>query len=89
MTKDTAGQKEMLSQFFRVEDIFDFDNIGFTNTVETTKVEGEKLEEERHLVFFCFSFCPVPTVMLDPWGIMISTLRRAFLLLQELLMLNE
>ena len=38
MTKDTAGQKEMLSQFFRVEDIFDFDNIGFTNTVETTKV---------------------------------------------------
>ena len=38
MTKDTVGQKEVLKQFFRVEDMFDFDNIGFTNTVETTKV---------------------------------------------------
>jgi len=37
MTKDTVGQKEVLKQFFRVEDMFDFDNIGFTNTVETTK----------------------------------------------------
>ena len=38
MTKDTVGKKEVLKQFFRVEDMFDFDNIGFTNTVETTKV---------------------------------------------------
>ena len=37
MSKDTAGQKETLQQFFRVEDMFDFDNIGFTNTVGTTK----------------------------------------------------
>eukprot|EP00092_Neocalanus_flemingeri_P005988 GFUD01006450.1.p2 GENE.GFUD01006450.1~~GFUD01006450.1.p2 ORF type:complete len:131 (-),score=46.08 GFUD01006450.1:84-434(-) len=37
MNKDTVGQKEVLNQFFKVEDMFDFDNIGFTNTVETTK----------------------------------------------------
>ena len=37
MSKDTVGQKETLKQFFRVEDMFDFDNIGFTNTVGTTK----------------------------------------------------
>merc|ERR1719500_528118 len=37
MTKDTVGQKETLKQFFRAEDMFDFDNIGFTNTVGTTK----------------------------------------------------
>ena len=39
MIKETVGQKEMLNQFFRVEDMFDFDNLGFTNTVDTTKVE--------------------------------------------------
>jgi len=33
MNKETAGQKEMVRQFFRVEDMFDFDNLGFTNTV--------------------------------------------------------
>ena len=38
MTKEMPGQKEMLTQFFRVEDMFDFDNLGFTNTVENTKV---------------------------------------------------
>eukprot|EP00090_Calanus_glacialis_P001256 TRINITY_DN10871_c0_g1_i1.p1 TRINITY_DN10871_c0_g1~~TRINITY_DN10871_c0_g1_i1.p1 ORF type:complete len:117 (-),score=27.67 TRINITY_DN10871_c0_g1_i1:83-433(-) len=37
MNKETVGQKEMLKQFFRVEDMFDFDNVGFTNTVDTTK----------------------------------------------------
>jgi len=37
MSKETVGQKEMVNQFFRVEDMFDFDNLGFTNTVDTTK----------------------------------------------------
>ena len=38
MNKETAGQKEMVRQFFRVEDMFDFDNLGFTNTVGKYKV---------------------------------------------------
>ena len=29
--------KEKLSQFYRVEDMFDFDNIGFSNTVDEVK----------------------------------------------------
>jgi len=37
MCKETVGQKEKLSQFFKVADMFDFDNIGFTNTVGMTK----------------------------------------------------
>lgn len=37
MTKETAGTKEVLGQYFRVEDMFDFDNMGFTNTVENIK----------------------------------------------------
>ena len=43
MNKETVGQKEMLKQFFRVEDMFDFDNVGFTNTVDTTKVRMVKV----------------------------------------------
>ena len=35
--KDTAGQKETLKGFYRVGDMFDFDNLGFTNTVGTIK----------------------------------------------------
>ena len=38
MNKETAGQKEVVRQFFRVEDMFDFDNLGFTNTVGKYKV---------------------------------------------------
>jgi len=37
MSKETVGQKEAVNQFYRVEDMFDFDNVGFTNTVDTTK----------------------------------------------------
>jgi len=37
MKKDTAGTAELLDQFYRVEDMFDFDNMGFTNTVEHIK----------------------------------------------------
>jgi len=37
MTKGQEGEKEVVSQFYRVEDMFDFDNIGFTNTVENKK----------------------------------------------------
>jgi len=29
--------KEKLSQFYRVEDMFDFDNVGFSNTVDNMK----------------------------------------------------
>ena len=35
--KDREGDKEILKEFFRVEDMFDFDNLGFTNTVENRK----------------------------------------------------
>ena len=35
--KDSAGVKETVKNFFRVEDMFMFDNLGFTNTVNTTK----------------------------------------------------
>jgi hypothetical protein len=37
MKKESAETKEVLGQFFRVEDMFDFDNMGFTNTVENIK----------------------------------------------------
>jgi len=37
MTKELVGQKETLTQFFRVDDMFDFDNLGFTNTVQNIK----------------------------------------------------
>jgi len=37
MTKETAGTKEVLTQFYRVEDMYDFDNMGFTNTVQNIK----------------------------------------------------
>ena len=36
-TKETAGQKETVKGFYRVGDMFDFDNLGFTNTVNTIK----------------------------------------------------
>ena len=35
--KDTAGEKETVKGFYRVGDMFDFDNLGFTNTVGTIK----------------------------------------------------
>ena len=35
--KDKQGQKEIVREFFRVDDMFDFDNLGFTNTVENRK----------------------------------------------------
>ena len=44
MNKETAGQKEVVRQFFRVEDMFDFDNLGFTNTVGKYKV-GDRNEQ--------------------------------------------
>ena len=31
--KETAGEKEKVKGFYRVGDMFDFDNLGFTNTV--------------------------------------------------------
>ena len=31
--KDREGEKETVKEFFRVDDMFDFDNLGFTNTV--------------------------------------------------------
>lgn len=34
---DSDLTKEKLIQFYRVEDMFDFDNIGFSHTVEDTK----------------------------------------------------
>jgi len=37
ISKDKEGQKEVVKQFLRIEDMFDFDNIGFTNTVDSTK----------------------------------------------------
>ena len=30
---------EKLNEFFRVKDMFDFDNLGFTNTVDNLKVD--------------------------------------------------
>ena len=35
--KGREGEKETLREFFRVDDMFDFDNLGFTNTVENKK----------------------------------------------------
>ena len=37
MTKDTAGEKETVKVMVMVDDMFLFDNLGFTNTVNTTK----------------------------------------------------
>ena len=37
MTKDTAGEKELVKVMVEVDDMFLFDNLGFTNTVDTTK----------------------------------------------------
>ncbi|XP_023330554.1 guanine nucleotide exchange factor MSS4 homolog [Eurytemora carolleeae] len=34
---ENAGQLEKLNEFFRVEDMFDFDNLGFTNTIDNLK----------------------------------------------------
>lgn len=31
------GESETVTEFFRVDDMFDFDNLGFTNTVENRK----------------------------------------------------
>eukprot|EP00088_Acartia_fossae_P062501 TRINITY_DN754_c0_g1_i1.p1 TRINITY_DN754_c0_g1~~TRINITY_DN754_c0_g1_i1.p1 ORF type:complete len:130 (-),score=30.70 TRINITY_DN754_c0_g1_i1:138-527(-) len=35
--KEKQGAKEKLNQFFKVEDMFQFDNIGFTNVVDNYK----------------------------------------------------
>ena len=35
--KDRQGEEETVTEFFRVEDMFDFDNLGFTNTVGNMK----------------------------------------------------
>ena len=35
--KDKQGQKETLTRFFEVGDMFQFDNLGFTKTVGNTK----------------------------------------------------
>ena len=35
--KDKAGEKEVLKEWFEVGDMFQFDNLGFTNTVGNTK----------------------------------------------------
>ena len=35
--KAKKGEKEIVKEFFRVEDMFDFDNLGFTNTVGNRK----------------------------------------------------
>eukprot|EP00096_Caligus_rogercresseyi_P007825 TRINITY_DN2591_c0_g2_i1.p1 TRINITY_DN2591_c0_g2~~TRINITY_DN2591_c0_g2_i1.p1 ORF type:complete len:129 (-),score=46.40 TRINITY_DN2591_c0_g2_i1:95-481(-) len=34
---DVVVEKEKLTDYYRVEDIFDFDNVGFSHTVEDTK----------------------------------------------------
>jgi hypothetical protein len=41
--KEDEGKAEKMSRFFEVEEMFDFDNLGFTNTRDNFKV--------RHFVF--------------------------------------
>ena len=38
MMKGQEGELEVVKEFFRVEDMFDFDNLGFTKTVDNFKV---------------------------------------------------
>ena len=38
MVKEKVGEVEKVEQFFRVESMFDFDNLGFTHTVDNFKV---------------------------------------------------
>jgi len=37
MVKEKVGEVEKVEQFFRVESMFDFDNLGFTHTVDNFK----------------------------------------------------
>ncbi len=41
--KEDEGKAEKMSRFFEVEEMFDFDNLGFTNTRDNFKA--------RHFVF--------------------------------------
>ena len=36
--KENEGEKEKVTKFYRVDDMFHFDNIGFSNTVGNYKV---------------------------------------------------
>ena len=46
INREDEGKKEKVDRFFEVEEMFDFDNLGFTNTRDNFKVS----------ILFCFCF---------------------------------